>query len=511
MESAQNLSKFVIAPARSVSIALPMMLGLIGIVVQAQTYLNHDVAWVLYSSRWLLEGKQFGRDIIAANPPFIWWLSTIPEFFADATGIPSILAFRVFVSVIILASLAACNEILRTMGTDRSERFLFVTVGAYVFTLGVHRDFGQRESLTLLLILPYLLTAAMRMHGREINVPAAFAIGLTAGFGLAFKPHFIAVPVAVEIALILQQRTFRTVLRSEALGGLASVGLCLISLVLFARPWLTDVLPDIARVYWAFDAPISSVLKAYAVTLGLLTASILVVWRMRGPKAPAILLLASAGFAVAALLQTKGYSYHFHPVKACILLALALCVPPMIQIRSLGMAVFCVAMASNVITSTAEIHRRSAYGDTGREIEKFVAFIEENVPDDQSFLAISTHPFPGFPTAIYANRHWSSPSNSSIFLPAVVRLRTQPSNDDPATMKFAERKAHDAMMRDISAKPEIILVSVGEARHAIGRIPFDFMEFYLEDPEFGEIWSGYEKMPKAPDGYDAYRRKEEVQ
>lgn len=510
MEGAQKLNIFTTAPARSLWIALPIIVGLIGILLQAQTYLNHDVAWVLYSSRWLLEGKQFGYDIIAANPPFIWWLSAIPVYFADTLGIPSILTFRIFVVLLIVVSLASSDGILRAMGTAKVERLLFLTVGAYVFTLGAHRDFGQRESLTLLLALPYLLITASRVHGLALNALVAFAIGFSAGIGLAFKPYFIAIPVAVESALIVQQRTFRTVLRPEALGGLASAALSLAALTLFARPWLTDVLPEINSFYWAFNAAISAILVANAVTFCLLLASIFLIWRMRVPASSTILIIAAIAFAIAALLQSKGYSYHFHPVSACMLLALALSAPTLVRTRSAGLAVFCTALALHVITSTIELYIRSAYGKTGKEIEKVVAFIEKNVPVGEGFLAISTHPFPGFPTAIYADRHWLSPSNSRIFLPAVVRLRTQPFITEQTALEFAETKAREAMLRDISAGPEVILISVDEVRHAIGRIPFDFLDFYLEDPEFAKIWSAYERIPQAPEGYIAYRRKDKM-
>jgi hypothetical protein len=493
---------------RSLMTVIPLAIGFIGILLQSLTYLNHDVAWVLYSSEWLLEGKQFGRDIIDSNPPFAWWFSAIPQAIARAAGVSSILIFRVFVTLTIFASLAASNAVLRAGGTKTAPRFLFLSIGAYVFTTGVHRDFGQREFLTVLLIVPYLLTAARRMRGQEIAPFSAVAIGLAAGYGIAFKPYFLAVPTLVELALILRLRSFRTLYRPEALGGMASAGLCLTGILLFARPWLTDVLPEISKVYWAFDAPLTAVVVHFSTTLGLLTLSIFFVRRTGWPEEAGNLLLAAVGFAISALVQAKGYSYHIYPAIACMLLALALCAPRMIAARSTGMAVLCVALGLNIGTSFANLYARSAYGRVGDKIGKVVAFVEANVPRGGSFLAISTHPYPGFPTAIYADRRWASLRNSRIILPAVVRLRTSASSSNSALLAFAEKKARDATTRDIEQKPDLVLVDVGKLRHAIGRIPFDFLGFYLEDPEFRLIWSHYERMPDAPEGYAAYRRME---
>jgi hypothetical protein len=491
---------------RSFTIFIPLAIGLAGLILQSQTYLNHDVAWVLYSSQWLLEGKQFGRDIIESNPPFAWWFSAIPQAVTHATGASSILTFRAFVTLMIFASLAASDVILRASGTKTASRFLFLSVSAYVFTAGVHRDFGQREFLTVLLILPYLLAAARRMRGQEIAGAAAVVIGLAAGFGIAFKPYFLAVPALVEIALIWRLRSLRTIYRPEAVGALTSAGLCLIGLLLFARPWLTDVLPDISKIYWAYDSSALALVVHFSAPFGLLVLGIYFVRRLGWPEEAGNLLLAAAGFAVAALAQAKVYSYHIYPVTACTLLALALCAPRMASARSVGLAVLGVALGLNIGSSFANLYARSTYGRVGSKIGHVVAFVKANVPRGGSFLAISTHPFPGFPTAIYADRRWSSLSNSTIFLPAVVRMRTRVASPDPALLAFAQNKARDATMRDIEQKPDLVLVDVGKIRHAIGRIPFDFLGFYLEDPKFRQLWSHYEKMPDAPPGYAAYRR-----
>ena len=68
--------------------------------LQGLTFLNHDVAWVLYSSARLLDGGVFGEEIVAANPPLIWWLSAIPEAFARVTGLDSIYALRLAIFAI---------------------------------------------------------------------------------------------------------------------------------------------------------------------------------------------------------------------------------------------------------------------------------------------------------------------------------------------------------------------------------------------------------------------------
>lgn len=90
--------------------------------------------------------------------------------------------------------------------------------------------------------------------GRSARGAAASVLaGLAAGVGICFKPHFLAVPVLVELYARVRRRSLRPVLTLKnlviVLTGLAYVA----ATWLFVRPYLAEVVPLISQVYWGFS------------------------------------------------------------------------------------------------------------------------------------------------------------------------------------------------------------------------------------------------------------------
>jgi hypothetical protein len=494
---------------QAVTPAVPALAILLaGYAAQSATYINHDVAWVLYSSALMLHGAKFGTDIVAANPPLIWWVSMLPNAAAELLSIPAIAAFRLFVLLLIALSLVSCDRLLAVCRASAAARLLFLLTGAYVLTIGVGRDYGQREHLAALLVLPYVLAVAARMDARSLPAAGAFGVGIAAGIGVAFKPHFVLIPLLLEGALVWRRRSPLLLVRPEALGALASVTLYAAAIVLFAGAWLFGTLPEISRVYWAFEEPLSGRLGTIAVQFAPLIVATAIVLRSR-PAAPIVTLsLAGAGFFAAALLQAKYYSYHLYPAFALLLLGVAAGIASMPKPRApVVTGLFAMALAFNLYDSGRNLIDRSGRGAFGESVASTVAVIERETPATGAFLAFSTHPYPGFPDALYAGRRWASASNSCIFLPAVVRLREAGAPQSSALLRFAQAKAHEAALRDISRRPDLVLIDRRGYRHAIGTSRFDFLAFYLEDPRFRRAWAAYVRLPSAPDGFAAYVRR----
>lgn len=480
----------------------------VGLLAQSETYLNHDVGWVLYSTKQMLNGAVFGKDIIEPNPPLIWWVSSIPVAISDALGTSVIGTFRAFVLLLTCLSLFIADRFIVALGGSQLRRVMFLVTGAYLFTVAVNRDFGQREHLAALLVLPYIFAIAHRMDGRVLPVLGAIAIGTVAGVGLAFKPYFVFVPLLLEVALIIRIRSLRSLVRPEALGGGIAIALYAIALMSFAKPWLFDALPDIWRVYWAFDQPLTGLWVSLAMKFAPPLLATFVILRNNPSAQSLALFLSAVGFFFAAAIQGKYYQYHLYPAFALLVLSSAIGLPGVpAKWRIPAAGIFVAVLIQNLNESTMSLLARSDYGAFGRNISSVVAFVDENSERGGSFLAVSTHPYPGFPTALYANRRWSSASNSQFYLPAVVRLRASGASANTELIAFAERKAREGIQRDLANGPDVVLFDQQRNRHAIGQSKFNFLEFYLEDPEFRATWRAYKRVDPAPQGFAAYVRR----
>ena len=490
---------------------LPVAILAAGYLAQAATYLNHDVSWVLYSSGLMLKGAVFGKSIVAANPPLIWWISAIPNAISGLLGTPLIGTFRLCVLLAAGLSIYIADRFLAAQGASLARRSVFLMVAAYLVSFAVSRDYGQREHLAVLLLLPYILAIAHRIEGRGLSLAGGLAIGIAAGVGVAFKPYFALVPLLLEGFLLWRSRAPRMLVRPEAIGAGLAVALYAIAVLLFARTWLFDALPEISRVYWAFEQPLAGRLGPILGEFLLPAIAVIAVLRLNPSSQSAALALAAAGFFASAILQGKYYSYHLYPSYALLVLAFAAGATGLPRrFRMLAAIVAAVMLAQNLHGSALTLLDRTDRGAFGQHASSVTAFVENHSPAGGSFLAISTHPYPGFPTALYADRRWASASNSALFLPAVVRLRDPGGTADAGLLAFAERKAREAMLRDLALAPDVVLIDQRSDRHAIGLARFDYLDFYLEDRRFRKAWDAYEQVAPAPAGFAAYVRKKRV-
>lgn len=486
---------------RLASWALPVALGVVGVIAQSFTYLNHDVAWVLWSSGRLLDGGVFGRDIVAANPPLIWWVSALPMAISRLTGMTAVTAFNLFMMAMLTLSLMSSDRLLRGAYSS-GMRMAFLGIAAILLSLGAGRDFGQREHMTVILVLPYLLLVLARVRNENYSASFATLIGMAAAIGFAFKPHLMAVPLLAEGFLLTQIGLRRTLWRPEVAAAAATVVLYVAAVLVFARPYLFEALPDIAQVYWAFNKPDALSFASRTVIAGpVLIVALLMLPVKRWPVDASLFVIAAAGFMVAAILQWKAYSYHLYPVFAFSILAIML----MAFTGGVARTVALMVIAFYAVLPVRSLLDRLPSGPTGADRVAIVDFVNANTPQNGRFLAMSTHPFPGFPTALHTHATWASASNSRIFLPAVVKLSTEAQGAGTAeALRFAATKEHAAMLRDMTPPPDLVIVDTAPYRHAIYDTAFDFLAFYREDPAFDALWSNYREVDGAPPGYRAY-------
>ncbi len=485
----------VIAPA--------LVLLALGGVLQAQTYLNHDVAWVLNSSERLLQGGTFGRDIVASNPPLIWWLSAPVAGLANLLSTDPVGTFRTVVLTLIAGVIILLNQGLAPRLSPR-RRAAFLAMLALLLTLGVNRDFGQREHLAVALCLPWLLLVV----GREVAPGKALLAGVAAGIAICFKPHFLAVPALVWLYTALRARSLRPVLTLDTAGLLLTGVIYVAATWVFARPYLTEVVPLITQVYWGFEHSLAEVIGTDPTPSLLTAAALLLAWRGGWQPLPTLPALAATGFLLAAIAQSKGYPYHFFPALGCafISLTLTLLTASRTTVRLLAGLAFTAAAAWTALYTVLMMSYLGPNGTYGRQTACLVGMVEQNVPGEGGFMAFSTHPYPGFPVANHADRRWVAATNSRLFLPSITRLRAQStlSQDAARVLALAEKAERAAALRDMSQTPELVLVDARERRHAIDRIEMDFIAFYNEDPAFSRIWAGYSEIPSCLPGIRAF-------
>lgn len=477
----------------------------IGAYLQFNTHINHDIAWILHSADRLLEGERFGRDVIAANPPLAWWLSYPALILGEQFGLHPATAFRLQTLLLAATVILLCRSILLSRNEESGwHQCLFLIIAGYWLFLGSFRDFGQREYLAAAFVLPYLMVSALRIDNRHVSLWHAVLAGIAAGIGFSLKPYFFAAFLLVELAKLVSTRRCASLVQPESLAVVATALAYAGATMVWAPDYLGYAVPLIRPVYFGFDIPLAAVLWGIWVPAAGVVALAAWAFHRRLSAMELTLAAAAAGFLISYVVQMKGYSYHAFPSYVFISLALASAgLRELTRSRLLGcevptapklvgtllIALFGISIINGGIWYR-DFNRKT--GQVGQYTDSLVQLVENSGADGQ-FLVLSTHPYPAFPVALHTTAEWVSRTNSQLFLPAVAKLRT---SDDPAQrdlLRYAETHAGEFLVRDLSLRPDVVLVDSKPSHHGIEG-NFDILSFYLENPAVRKLWSGYREI-----------------
>jgi hypothetical protein len=494
--------------------ALPVLLGI----------LNHDVAWLLHTAGRVLAGDTLHVDVVETNPPLIIWLNFAPIFLARAAGISEMLAYRVLALLLVACSLMLSGWTLRRIRPDRpAGRPLILALALFILLPLTGYDFGQREHLMLVLALPYLLMASGRAMGRPIGGSVPWIVGLLAGVGVAFKPHFVLLWVAVE-GYLACRRGWRAWLRPEALA-VAAVAITYAIAVVAITPDYLGLVEWARPVYAACNpAPFSSMMSETAALVSMMAWLGFTLVRPRGDDRECceVALIANVALLSIALLQDKGFRYHFYPPFASAMLLLGL-----LFIESRGLeahrskiaGVLCGGLvAALAIQASADrvIDSLLWKGHPDRSETPFgrMARLAQDHAKGRSIYAFSAAVADSFPLVTYSGVGWASRHPCLWFLPglysddhdAKTALACRPMEEMGDTERFLFDTVVDDLLRD---RPALLFVDESEHKGAFHWRRFDYLEYYSRDPRFAAFLRHYEPLTKV-DAFRVYRRNADI-
>ena len=308
-----------LAMAFALPLAAGAMLGIssVYLAMRPQWY---DQTWLLFVAGRILDGARLGVDVMEVNPPLIAWLSTIPVMIGRALDIQVTDALQGCLILLVAFSVVWSNRLLRR-GAIGDAQFAGWFALLLLFATVVHPwlEFGQREHMLVLLVLPYLVMAAGRIDGVTPRMSEALAIGLCAGIGFLLKPNYLLVVLAVEALVLFRRREIRLLYRPELVAMVATALGYAAAIWLWAPEWLLNVLPLAFNTYYDFDrvGVLDLIPPMRAVKLVMLVLVLAILYRRLVHRALAtVLLLAGLAATAAFAVEMKGYLYHMVPMRA---------------------------------------------------------------------------------------------------------------------------------------------------------------------------------------------------
>ena len=498
-------------PSRPATAAKPVAAALVASMAIAAAALvpgfilpvDADQGWLLYAAGRLLDGATLGREVADVNPPLIFWLEQPVVGFARTARIhpgdawqASVLLSCVLATLLTLRLLRG-HALLRTPARAAAT---FVVLLAVLVLAPLHQR-GQREHLSVLLVLPWIVASARRIEGVKPAGAWAALAGILAGLGFALKPFFLLPLLLLELR---HRRAGIPLVRPDTLAIL-TVGAGYACLVLgFERDWIASV-RELAPVYRAYLRPEPSVLLARALMFAWPAILVIPAWSLArraggGDSLSGSLVVAAAGYLLSALVQLKGWSYLWVPAFVFGTLALVL-LGALSRSRAVrGAALLGMTLAAITVgrgTASLVAGALAFRADPAARFRVFRDALAERARGGPA-LILSTSHGEIFPVVWEAGATWPLRDPSlwplTAFHPEAA-LGGPPITAPPDPIPALERAWLDRVAADLEAAPPAVIVwvppSTAAARGVLPVRRFDYPTYLRHDPRLRILLDRY--------------------
>lgn len=309
-------------PRLSVLVYLPILLILLAFPLRG----NQDVTFLLESGYRILNGQLPYVDFFEVNLPPIFYLSTIPVWVSQWSGVGVILVTHLLVFALTLASAAVTDSLLvraQQHGAMMVINRVYVPI-LYGLLTGIAFLFGygQREHLLMLAFMPWLFLRCLRLQNHPYPHSHALLLGAVSAVAFTLKPHYGLMVISVELILLARARHWWLYLQPEIAGTLAVLVVYALYLLAFPQVievYLNHVMPitvagyDVLGDLTVFDLTLGD--PGMRIWIGLALAGVVAGTR-RGANAALVqaCALAFMGAVIGFAVQGKGWPYHQIPV-----------------------------------------------------------------------------------------------------------------------------------------------------------------------------------------------------
>jgi hypothetical protein len=411
--------------------------------------LDCDVSWLITVNEKVLSGQRLYVDIIEPNPPASVWLYTPEVWLAQQLAVrPEAMVATAFLAAA-LVTCAAVAKISARLAAPPPRATLLAATSFVTMVLPVG-TFAQREHAALLLALPVLTGVAVLAERRALPRSWRLALGVAAGLVIVIKPHFALAIVPAAAFALWRSRRFAPLV-APAIAAACTVAAYGAALFVFARAYL-DLVPMLTEVYLPLREQWLTVLAGPVIVVPVTTGAL--VWALRPARLPALpimLLIGSAGFACAGLVQMKGYLNHALPGIALGFVALLVSAPLPEVDRARAKAVLAAAglLAGMQLYAMASIRPPAGLKEA----------VERVAPPHPTVVTLGPDLLTGHPVVRNVGGTWVG-SRPALFIVAGARraLATAPKTKRARLQGWYEADLH-AFATDLSSRhPDVVLV-----------------------------------------------------
>ena len=473
---------------------------------------NHDSVWLLVAAERMLDGGTYARDFSELNPPLAILIHTPAFLVRTILGLETYNAFIVLTLIYTGGGLALLRTVVAIGFPAAGDLQRWLTpIAALLLLLLPSYDFGQREHLIAIFVIPYLALHATKLPRRASSRGLTVVISAWVCLGLFLKPVFLLLPVLIALDRAIRQRSLRSFFSVDMIT-IGAMGLAYTAVVVIRFPDYFTFARYAVEFYGAYNNDFFSV--ALTAVLYVLVGVALAYFAVHVTDSPeesrmfALLTLAAGVAAGSVIIQQKGWSYHLLPISIFVGMSglmIAVIAGRRIRREATNRAFALVAKVAPVLI--AALLLQSSLGDleqSSRQETRETELYSElaTVAADKRLYVFSSGVRVGTPWVATIHANWASRFSSLWLLPGYVAAI------DDGTLSAARREqVAEDIRRSVEEdferyRPEVVLVDRREFQHGFKR-PFEFLDFFLASERFAMIWKSY-SFHKTVDGLDIY-------
>jgi len=338
-------------------------------------------------------------------------------------------------------------------------------------------------------------------------------VGLLGGIGFGLKPYFLPAWLALEVMVV--RGVGKSALRRPEILALVGTGVAYAAVVLLAFPEYVRMAARLVGVYGKYIQNPYWVVLVLAGPGLLLVTAVIPSLRAQG-AAPdhlrAVFSLGLLGFLAAAVLQHKGFSYHFLPawgfgflmlVRAMQTLPRVMTWYPSGLIVRAGLAMVLALPVWQVVQSARwhaagrDSSTRSGYG--------LLLPIVRDLAASGPILVLSSNPVYAWPLVPDAGGTWPLRYMSLWPLPALYDKELSTDfprivmTREPAERVGFEQRFNEEVLEDIQRQPpEVIVVLTVDSTISASATHqrFDTFGYFAADPRFASVFAQYREAAR---------------
>ena len=473
---------------------------------------NHDSVWLLVAAERMLDGGTYTEDFSEINPPLAILLHAPSFFVRSVSGLDPYPAFIVLVLAYTAVSLLLLQVVVANGFPPAGDlkRWLLPIV-AVLFLLLPSYDFGQREHLFSIFVIPYLALHATKLPGHPESRGLTILVSAVACLGLFLKPVFLLLPILISLERAIRLRAPRSFISLDMIV-IGVMGLVYTAVVLIRFPGFFPIARYALELYGAYDGDslvVAPVAAGYA-----LVGVALALFGVRIAESPAerrmfMLLTLAAGVAAGSvIMQRKGWSYHMLPIGIFIgISALMMAVIASTRIRRSATNRAFALVGKIAPFLIVALLLQSTYWDSEQTSRQDLVETElyselESVAARKRLYVVSSGVREGTPWVATIHANWASRFSALWLVPgyaAAVENGALSAAQQEMLAKDIRRTVEEDFER---YRPEVVLVDRREDMLGF-KGPFDLLGFLSAGDRFAMIWKSY-SFHKAVDGFDIY-------